>query len=371
MSGLERQFIEEAFATNWLAPVGPNVTAFEHEFGERFGLSTVALSSGTAALHLGLRALGVGPGDRVFCSDLTFVASANPIVYLSAEPVFIDSEPQSWNMDPNVLAEALAHSAQRNALPKAVIVVHLFGQSADMDPILEVCQRYGVPILEDAAEALGAVYKNHPVGTMGNVAAFSFNGNKVITTTGGGMLGSRDPALIDRARNWAAQAREPGQAYEHAQLGYNYGMSNVLAGIGRGQLLVLAQRVEQRRALAARYAAAFRKLPGIQPMPEAPYGLHTRWLSCFLIDEAKFGCSRDQLIAHLDRANIEARPAWKPMHLQRLYSQAQTWGGRVAEDIFARGICLPSSSSLTEDEQNYVIENVTRSCGRLVNARGI
>ncbi len=362
MGGDESAFVAEAFASNWLSTVGPNITEFEREFGSRLGLSAVAVSSGTAAIHLGLRALGVKAGDTVFCSDLTFAASANPIVYLGAEPVFIDSERRSWNIDPQVLSEALSEAALQHRLPKAVVVVHLFGQCADMDPILELCAEYGVAVLEDAAEALGSTYKGRPAGTLGDVGVFSFNGNKMITTTGGGMMVARDPELVRRAHFWATQARESGIAYHHRELGYNYRMSNVLAGIGRGQLRVLDERVEQRRAVAFRYAEAFAGLPGISLMPQAEYGLHTNWLSCFLIDETEFGCSRDQLLARLDAADVEARPVWKPMHMQDLYASAQHHGGHVSEDLFRRGICLPSSSSLAESDQNHVIEAVRRAC---------
>jgi pyridoxal phosphate-dependent aminotransferase EpsN len=318
----------------------------------------VCLSSGTAAIHLGLRLLGVSAGDEVFCSTLTFTASANPIRYLGAEPVFIDSDAASWNMDPALLACALAKKASENRLPKAIVVVHLYGQCADMDPILEVAAIYGVPVLEDAAEALGATYKGRPAGTHGDLAAYSFNGNKIITTAGGGMLAGRDAAQIDKARFWSTQAKNPGIAYEHSEMGYNYRMSNVLAGIGRGQLEVLDLRVEQRRAIAFRYRDAFAGIPGISFMPQVPYGLTTNWLSCFLIKEAEFGCSRDELIRRFDIAGIESRPVWKPMHLQSLFAGCEVFGGGVAEDLFARGICLPSSSSLTEDQQNYVITHV-------------
>jgi pyridoxal phosphate-dependent aminotransferase EpsN len=361
MSGREQRYIAEAFASNWLSTVGPNLDAFEREFEARFGLPAVALSSGTAALHLGLRALGVSPGDTVFCSDLTFVASVNPIRYLGAAPVLIDSEPRTWNMDPRLLARALAEHAARGRLPKAVLVVHLFGQCADMDPILEACAQYGVPVLEDAAEALGAVYKGRPAGTLGDAAIFSFNGNKIITTTGGGMLVSRRPEIIAKARFWATQARDPGIAYEHSEMGYNYRLSNVLAGIGRAQLEVLDERVAQRRAVASGYHAAFADLPGIAPMPQAPWGLHTNWLSCFLIDEALCGCSRDGLIHALAEAGIESRPVWKPMHLQPLYWSCACYGGAVSEDLFRRGICLPSSSSLTASEQAAVVRQVRKT----------
>ena len=366
MGGREQAFVGEAYSSNWLSTVGPNITEFEKEFGARLGLRALAVGSGTAAIHLGLRALGVGAGDTVFCSDFTFVASANPIVYLGAKPVFIDSERRSWNMDPQVLAGALEDAASRNELPKAVVVVHLFGQCADMDPILEACRRFGVPVLEDAAEALGATYKGRAAGTLGDVAAFSFNGNKMISTTGGGMLVSKNAELVRRAQSWATQAREPGVAYHHQELGYNYRLSNVLAGIGRGQLLVLDQRVRERRAVAFRYAEAFAEVPGITFMPQAEFGFHANWLSCFLIDEEAFGCSRDGLVSRLDEANIESRPVWKPMHMQPLFAGAKHYGGEVSEDLFRRGICLPSSSSLTAADQNYVIDavrNVERSRG--------
>jgi pyridoxal phosphate-dependent aminotransferase EpsN len=362
MGGGEQAYIEEAFSSNWLSTVGPHIQAFERQFEERLGVVAVALASGTAALHLGLRALGVEPGDRVFCSDLTFIASVNPIRYLGAEPVLVDSEPATWNMDPGLLAKALADADRRKRLPRAVIVAHLFGQCADMDPIREVCGRYGVAILEDAAEALGAVYKGEPAGTLGDVGIFSFNGNKIITTSGGGMLLTRDEALAEKVRFWASQARDPGIAYEHSDVGYNYRISNVLAGMGRGQFEVLDLRVEQRRAVAGRYREALADLPGISPMPVASYGLHTHWLSCFLIDE-EFGCSRDALIGCLDAAGIESRPVWKPMHLQVLYASAERYGGSVAEDLFRRGICLPSSSSLTREEQTRVAREVHCAAG--------
>jgi pyridoxal phosphate-dependent aminotransferase EpsN len=363
MSGREEGYVREAFASNWLSTVGPNVARFESEFQAYTGLPAVALSSGTAAIHLGLRLIGVGPGDEVFCPTLTFVATANPIRYLGAEPVFLDSDRESWNLDPELLAVALRERARRNRLPRAVIVVHLYGQCADMDPILETCGRFEIPVLEDAAEALGALYKGRHAGTMGQAGVFSFNGNKIITTTGGGMLVSARPGWVELARYWANQARDPALWYEHSEIGYNYRMSNVLAGIGRGQLEVLGLRVQQRRAIAFRYREAFADLDGISLMPQAPYGLHTNWLSCFLIDERRFGCSRDELIRRLDQAGVESRPVWKPMHLQPLYAGCKCYGGEVAEDLFRRGICLPSSSSLSVEEQLYVINEVRRAAG--------
>jgi len=354
MGEAEFAYVAEAFKSNWISTVGPHISAFEKAFEDRFHIPAVALASGTGALHLGLRALGVGPGDTVFCQDLTFVASLNAVRYLGADPVLIDSDSATWNMDPGLLVRALREAAARNHLPKAVVVVHLFGQCADMDPILEVCAKYGVAVLEDAAEALGACYKGKPAGTLGDAGVFSFNGNKIITTSGGGMLVSRHRLVDERVRFWAGQARDPGIAYEHSELGYNYRMSNILAGIGRGQLEVLGLRVEQRRAIFLRYRDAFADVPGISPMPQAAYGLHTNWLSCFLIDEDLFGCSRDALIECLDEAAIESRPVWKPMHLQPLYASAERHGGAVSADLFQRGICLPSSSSLSSEDQQRV-----------------
>ncbi|HEY3446500.1 MAG TPA: aminotransferase class I/II-fold pyridoxal phosphate-dependent enzyme [Myxococcales bacterium] len=354
----EQRYASEAFASNWVSTVGPNLEAFERDFAQRLGRPTVALASGTAAIHLGLRLLGVGPGDEVLVSDLTFVASVNPIRYLGGTPVFVDSERSTWMMSPVRLSEALEDRARRGRRPKAVVVVHLYGQSADMDPILEACRRHDVPVLEDAAEALGTLYKGRPAGSLGAVGAFSFNGNKIITTSGGGMLVAARQDWVDRARFWSTQARDPGPAYHHTELGYNYRLSNVLAGIGRGQLEVLDERVRARRAVAARYREAFADLPGIEWMPEAPYGLHTRWLSCLLVDRRALGVSRDDLLAGLAAQDIEARPLWKPMHLQPLYAECARFGGEVSEDLFERGLCLPSSSSLSQEDQGRVVEAI-------------
>ncbi len=351
----EERYVHEAFASNWLSTVGPNLDAFEAAFTARVGLPCVALGTGTAAIHLGLRLLGVGEGDEVVCPSLTFIASVNPVSWLGARPVFLDSDRASWNLDPNLLADFLAKRAAVNRLPKVVEVVHLYGQSADMDPILEVCARWGVAVLEDAAEAVGTLYKGRPCGTMGAVGAYSFNGNKIITTTGGGMLVAQNPEWVSRARFWSQQARDPGVAYEHTQMGYNYRLSNVLAGIGRGQLEVLDQRVARRREIAFRYRDAFADLGGLELMAQASYGLHTNWLSVFLVDEAKLGLSRDEVIRALDAENIESRPVWKPMHLQPLFAGYECHGGAVAEDLFRRGVCFPSSSNMTATEQERVI----------------
>jgi pyridoxal phosphate-dependent aminotransferase EpsN len=353
----EERYVLDAFRSNWLSTVGPNLEAFERDFSTRMaGLPCVALASGTAGMHLGLRLLGVGPGDTVLCPSLTFIASVNPIGYLGARPIFLDSDRASWNLDPALLADVLEKKAAEGALPKAVIVVHLYGQSADMDPILEVCARHGVAVLEDAAEAVGTLYKGRPAGTLAEVGVYSFNGNKIITTTSGGMLVARDPAWVEKARYWSQQAREPAVEYHHVDVGYNYRMSNVLAGIGRGQLEVLDERVAARRAVAFRYRDAFGDLDGLSLMPQAPYGLHTNWLSCFLVDEIKLGVSRDGLIRALAAQDIESRPVWKPMHLQPLFEGAEVHGGAVSADLYRRGICLPSSSSLGDDEQGRVID---------------
>jgi pyridoxal phosphate-dependent aminotransferase EpsN len=351
----EARYVRETFASNWLSTVGPQLDAFERAFADRVGLPAVALGSGTAAIHLGLRLLGVGPGDEVLVSDLTFVASVNPIGYLGARPVFVDSDAVSWNMSPALLAEALEDRVRRNRRPKAIVVVHLYGQTADLDPILAEAARHGVPVLEDAAEALGALYRGRPAGSFGDVSAFSFNGNKIITTTGGGMLVARRPEDVARARFWSTQARDPGAAYHHTDLGYNYRLSNVLAAIGRGQLEVLDARVAQRRAVERRYREAFADLPGLSPMPEAPWGLHTHWLSCFLVDPVEFGATRNDLLAALAAEDVEARPLWKPMHLQPLYADCDRYGGEVGEELFASGVCLPSSSSLSRADQDRIV----------------
>lgn len=367
LGSLEEGFVREAFTTNWVSTIGPNINAFEQDFSALLGgVPCVALSSGTAALHLGLKLLGIQHGDDVLCSTLTFAASANPIVYEGARPVFIDSDRKSWNLDPNILAETLAGRAQRGRLPKALVLVHLYGQSADLDAIESICNRYDIPILEDAAEALGTHYRGKQVGTRSPVSIFSFNGNKILTTSGGGVLAAPNQAWVDKARFWSTQSREPVAWYEHKEIGFNYRMSNVLAGIGRGQLTVLEDRVAARRANAFRYQEAFADLPGICLMPQADYGRHTNWLSVFLLDES-FGASRDELLAALAAEDIEGRPVWKPLHMQPIFAKCEAVGGAVAEDLFARGICLPSSSSLTRDDQDRVIEVVRRVARRPIS----
>lgn len=356
----EAKFVSEAFASNWIAPLGPNVDAFEYEMAERVGTrGALALSSGTAGLHLALRLLGVGPGDRVFCSSLTFVASVNPIIYQRATPIFIDSDPATWNMSAAALERALNAAYRERKLPKAVIIVNLYGQSADMLPLLELCNRYDIPVIEDAAESLGATYRGQSSGTFGKFGVYSFNGNKIITTSGGGMLVSNDVAALEKARYWATQARDPALHYEHSEIGYNYRMSNVLAGIGRGQLQKLDARVEARRAVFDRYRAELSSLPGVTFMPEAPFGMSTRWLTALTVDPRKAKIASTCIIQALADANIEARPVWKPMHLQPLYRRCLYYPhqGRksVSDGLFAQGLCLPSGSSLTEEDQNRVI----------------
>jgi pyridoxal phosphate-dependent aminotransferase EpsN len=370
LGSLEETYVRDAFATNWISTVGPNLDAFEATFSELVGgLPCVALSSGTAAIHLGLKLLGIKPGDEVVAPTLTFSATINPALYEGARPLFIDSERASWNMDPARLAEALESRAKTGKLPKAVIVVHLYGQSANLEAIEAVCARYEVPILEDAAEALGTHHHGVQVGTRAPVSIFSFNGNKIITTSGGGMLVAHDRSWVEKARFWSQQSREPVPWYEHKEVGFNYRMSNILAGIGRGQLAVLEDRVAARRAIAFRYAEAFRDLPGIALMPQASWGRHTNWLSVFLVDEAAFGGSRDAILAALAAENIEGRPVWKPMHLQPIFAQYPCFGGAVAEDLWSRGICLPSASSLSSDDQARVIDVVRRIARPSARAR--
>lgn len=353
----ELEFVAEAFRTNWIAPLGPNVDAFERELAATVGVShAAAVSSGTAAIHLGLRLLDVGPGDEVFCSTLTFVASANPILYQGGTPVFIDSEAQSWNMSPAALERALADRRARGRLPKAVVVVNLYGQSADMDLIVALCDAYGVALVEDAAESLGASYRGRPSGSFGRIGIFSFNGNKIITTSGGGMLVSDDEELVRRARHLSTQAREPAAHYEHTEVGYNYRMSNVLAGIGRGQLRVLDDRVAARRAIFEHYRERLADVDRLEWMPEPDWSFSNRWLTAATVRDA----DARAVIAALSDRQIEARPVWKPMHLQPLFRHADIFGDGgnldVAADLFARGICLPSGSNMTMDDVDRVAD---------------
>ncbi|WP_191556869.1 DegT/DnrJ/EryC1/StrS family aminotransferase [Metabacillus idriensis] len=360
MSGNEQKYINQAFESNWIAPLGPNVNAFEKEMADYVGAQgAVALSSGTAAIHLAMKLLEVKKEDYVFCSTLTFVASANPILYERAIPVFIDSEPDTWNMSPEALKQAFLDAEKRNQLPKAVIVVNLYGQIAKMDEITAICDLYGVPIIEDAAESLGSTYKGKNSGTFGKFGIFSFNGNKIITTSGGGMLVSDETELLEEARFLAAQARDTAPYYEHSQTGYNYRLSNILAGIGRGQLEVLDDRVRSRREIFELYKEQFSDLPGVHLMPELAETKSNRWLTALTINEAEFGMNAASLIQLLEKENIEARHVWKPLHLQPLFKESLFYPHsekhRISEELFNKGLCLPSGSGMSRDDQLIII----------------
>ena len=358
--GYEQQYVKEAFDTNWVAPLGPNVVNFEKELAEYVKVkSASALSSGTAAIHLGLKALGVTDGDVVFCSTLTFSASCNPIIYCGAEPVFIDSDQETWNMCPKALALAFEDAKKNNKLPKAVVVVNLYGQSADMDPIVELCQKHNVPILEDAAESLGATYKGRLSGTIGDIGIYSFNGNKIITTSGGGMMVSNHEDYTKKATFWATQSREQERHYEHQEIGYNYRMSNVVAGIGRGQLKVLNNRIEKKKEIYETYKEAFKEIEDLEMMNICDYGQSNYWLSVMTIKENSKVKPIDIMVA-LEKENIESRPVWKPMHMQPVFNQYKFFRvnqeGSVSEDLFNRGVCLPSDTKMTKNQQQKIIQ---------------
>jgi pyridoxal phosphate-dependent aminotransferase EpsN len=350
----ERDLLDDALDSNWIAPLGPHVQAFEEEFSKVVDVDhAVALSSGTAALHLALLVLGVREDDEVIVPTLTFAATANAVRYVGARPVFVDSERTSWNLDPGILEEVLVEKARRDRLPKAVIAVDLYGQCADYDRILPICSEFEVPVIEDAAEALGASYQERPAGSLGSIGAFSFNGNKIITTSGGGMLVSDRSEWIERALYLATQARDPAPHYQHSEVGYNYRLSNLLAAVGRGQLKHLGGRVAARRANNAFYRAALGEVPGIEFMPEIPNGRSTFWLSCIVVDPT-IGSTQDA-IRVLESENIEARPVWKPMHQQPAFVDFESVGGSVADDLFDRGLCLPSGSNLSDQDRERIV----------------
>ncbi len=356
MSGDELELVQDAFASNWITSLGPHVEALEAEVAERLDVPyALALSSGTAALHLALRVIGVDEGQPVVCSSLSFVASANPILYERGAPMFVDSESKSWNMDPELLAKGLEDLLSADRRPAAVIAVDIFGQCADYDRIEDICARYDVPLLEDAAEALGATHGNRQAGAFGQAAVLSFNGNKIITTSGGGMLVSRDQALIEEARHLSTQARDSAPHYEHSQVGYNYRLSNLLAALGRGQLRHLDDRVRRRRSIFDRYSEGLCGLPGLSLMPESPWGLSSRWLTCITVNPLEFGADREMVRLALAEHDIEARPIWKPLHLQPLFAGADVIGGDVSECLFDTGLCLPSGSALSPGDQERVI----------------
>ncbi|AKG03770.1 aminotransferase DegT [Salimicrobium jeotgali] len=347
--GYERKFIEEAFDTNWIAPLGTNVNEFENELAGKVGIrSAAALSSGTAALHLALKAAGVGEGDVVFCPSLTFSASANPIIYQNATPVFIDSDEKTWNMDPEALQEAL----KKYPKAKAVIVVHLYGLSADMDRIMEVCKGYNISVIEDAAESLGTYYKGVQTGTIGDYGVYSFNGNKIITTSGGGMLVSNNEEMVQKARFWATQSRDQARHYQHSELGYNYRMSNIVAGIGRGQLKVLDKRVEKKKYIHDFYKRELKSLPGVQFIPTNEWDDPNYWLTAMTVDGS---VTPNEIIDALEKENIESRPVWKPMHMQPYFEKYDFIGDDISRRIFKKGICLPSDTKIKQEELEKVV----------------
>lgn len=365
MSGKEEKFIHEAFLTNWVVPLGPNVDGFENDLAAWLGeksaspLHVVALSSGTAAIHLALVMLGVGPGDEVICQSFTFAASANPIVYQGATPVFVDSEPGTWNMDPELLRQAIDDRLRATGkLPKAIIPVHLYGTPARMDEINSVASAYGIPVVEDAAEALGSEYNGRYCGTFGTYGALSFNGNKMITTSGGGALICPDEESARRVKFYATQARENFPYYQHEQIGYNYRLSNISAGIGRGQMYVLDEHIARRRAIHALYVEKLKNTPGITVMqPRSNVDLHPNyWLSTILVNPQEAGFTYQELSARLTAADIESRPLWKPMHLQPVFAKAPAYVNGMSETLFAQGLCLPSGPMVTDEDVDRIVE---------------
>ena len=365
LDGREKELMLAAFDSNWITTMGPQVELFEREMCLELGVGhAVALSSGTAGLHLALMILGVGPGDEVMCADLTFAASVNAVKYCGAHPVLIDADPATWNLDPGLVEDELRRRARAgDSMPRAIMAVDLYGQCADYDAILAVAGRYGVPVVEDAAEALGAEMRGRRAGAFGAMGVLSFNGNKIITTSGGGMLVSDDGACIERARYLATQAREPVVHYQHSEVGYNYRLSNILAGIGRGQLERLGEKVDKKREVNRYYREALGDLPGIRFMPEAPYGKSNCWLTVILIDPDAFGTDREGVRLALERENIESRPVWKPMHLQPAFRDCRFLGGGVGEGFFERGLCLPSGTRLEEGDLERIVGIVAGACG--------
>jgi dTDP-4-amino-4,6-dideoxygalactose transaminase len=364
LDGREKERMLAAFDSNWITTMGPEVELFEQEMCRKLDVGhAVALSSGTAGLHLALLILGVGPGDEVICSDLTFAATVNAVKYCGAHPVLIDADPATWNLDPALLEEELnARERAGRSMPRAILPVDLYGQCADYDAILAIAARHGVPVIEDAAEALGAEMGGTPAGGFGAMGVLSFNGNKIITTSGGGMLVSNEASFVARARHLATQAREPVVHYQHAEVGYNYRLSNILAGIGRGQLERLGEKVDKKREVNRYYREALGGLPGIGFMPEAPYGKSNCWLTVILIDPARFGMDREGVRLALERENIESRPVWKPMHLQPAYRDCRFLGGGVGEGFFERGLCLPSGTQLETSDLERIVGIIAGAC---------
>jgi dTDP-4-amino-4,6-dideoxygalactose transaminase len=359
IGAVEREYVNEAFETNWVAPLGPNVNGLEADLAGFLneGSKVAALSSGTAALHLGLILLNIQSGDEVICQSMTFSASANPILYQHGTPVFVDSEPDTWNMDPSVLEAAVKRRIAKGKRPKAIIPVHLYGMPAKMEAIMSIAEKYEIPVVEDAAEALGSSINGKKCGTFGEMAILSFNGNKIITTSGGGALVSKNESYIKKATFLATQARDPAPHYQHSEVGYNYRMSNICAGIGRGQMEVLPDRIEQRRKNFALYKECLRDLPGISFVEEPKGFFSNRWLTTILIDPKESGgVTREDVRLTLEKENIESRPLWKPMHLQPVFKGTPYYGGNVSETLFEKGLCLPSGSNLREDELERVVK---------------
>lgn len=371
MGGHEQDFIKEAFDTNWVVPLGPNVDAFEKELADFVGKDrhVVALSAGTAAIHLGLLQLGVGEGDEVICQSFTFAASVNPVVYCGAVPVFVDSEPDTWNMDPLVLEEAIIdRKVKTGKYPKAILPVHLYGMPAKMDEICAVALKYNIPIMEDAAEAIGSEYKGRKCGTFGEFGVLSFNGNKMITTSGGGALVCRTEEEAKVTMFYATQARENRPYYYHEHIGYNYRMSNICAGIGRGQMLVLNEHIARRRAIHTLYSEWLKDVDGIEVKqnPSADYDSNF-WLTCILVDPEKCGVTADQIRVELEKENIESRLLWRPMHMQPVYKDNPYYGTDVSEKLFNKGLCLPSGSLLTDDDICKVVDKIRKMSYKSLN----
>lgn len=359
MGGNEQKYVSEAFASNYIAPLGPMVDRFEKEFAELSGIPhCVALTSGTAAIHLALRGYGVSTGDRVYASTLTFIGSITPILFQNAEPVFIDAAADTWNMDINLLAEQLEKDKKAGKLPKAVLPTDLYGQACDVDAMRKLCDQYGVALVIDAAESVGSSYQGKFAGNGAHAACYSFNGNKIITTSGGGILASTDKQLIDEARNLSQQAREPAAHYEHTTYGYNYRMSNIVAAIGVGQLEVLADRVARKREIFKFYEQNL-NLPGIGFMPEAKTGQGNRWLSVIMVDPSVFGVDRETIRVELEKHNIESRPLWKPMHMQPVFNGKQIVGGKVSEALFDEGLCLPSGTAMSDATLQKIVDIIS------------
>ena len=362
MSGNEKKFVDEAFDTNWIAPLGPNVDGLENDLATYLDedMHVAVLSSGTAAIHLALILLGIQRGDEVICQSMTFSASANPIIYQGATPIFVDSENETWNIDPGFMEEAIKDKIKKGKKPKAIIPVHLYGLPAKMNEILNVANKYEIPVIEDAAEALGSLYFKRKAGTFGDISCLSFNGNKIITTSGGGAIISKNENIINSARFLATQARDKAPHYQHSQIGYNYRMSNICAGVGRGQMIVLDQRVNKRREIFFKYKQLLENIPGVSFQKEPKGFFSNRWLTTIVLDPAKTpnGVSNEDVRLALEAQNIESRPLWKPMHLQPVFKNAPYYGNKISEDLFQKGLCLPSGSNLTEEEFNRISSKI-------------